>query len=144
MKRAANRRLLFLLNVGQRRVQRWTDTQAQAAGAVSSAQAGTLFFLAERDGALIGEIAQTLQIAPSAMTGLADRMCKLQLLERRGDAADGRNTRLYITDEGRLAIQRTKGGLAEVNKRLDEGFTPEEMDVVARWLAALQDKFPSS
>ncbi|WP_186307818.1 hypothetical protein [Paraburkholderia sp. BCC1884] len=50
--------------------------------------------------------------------------------------------RLNITGEGRLAIERTKAGLAEVNKRLDEGFTDDEMDVVACWLAALQDKFP--
>jgi hypothetical protein len=29
-----------------------------------------------------------------------------------------------------------------LNARLTEGFTSSEIDVVARWLTSLQDKFP--
>lgn len=71
-----HRRLFFLLNIGQRRVQRWVDRKAETDARASAAQAGVLFFLAKQDGALIGEVGAALQLAPSAMTGLADRMAR--------------------------------------------------------------------
>jgi hypothetical protein len=32
--------------------------------------------------------------------------------------------------------------VAELNARLNEGFTDAEIEIVARWLASLQAKFP--
>jgi hypothetical protein len=40
-------------------------------------------------------------------------------------------------------LAETRGGLTELNARLTEGFTDAEIDVVARWLASLQTKFPT-
>ena len=67
-----DRRLIFLLNAGHRRVQRWIEAKMAAKGGLTAAQSGVLFFLGERDGALIGEAADALDLAPSAMTGLID------------------------------------------------------------------------
>ena len=58
-----------MLNIGQRRVQRWIDRKAETETRASAAQAGALFCLAKQDGALIGEVGAALQLAPSAMTG---------------------------------------------------------------------------
>ena len=33
-------------------------------------------------------------------------------------------------------------GAAELNARLTEGFTDAEIDIVARWLTSMQQKFP--
>ena len=65
------------------------------------------------------------------------------LIERRADAKDGRAWQLWITPAGREALAETRNGLAELNARLTEGFTDAEIDVVARWLASLQTKFPN-
>ncbi|MGU7768755.1 MarR family winged helix-turn-helix transcriptional regulator [Burkholderia sp. MR1-5-21] len=137
------RRLFFLLNIGQRRVQRWVDRKAETDARASAAQAGVLFYLVKQDGALIGEVGAALQLAPSAMTGLADRMAKAGLLTRHADSDDGRATRLFLTDEGRTALKKARVLLRELNEKLCDGFSDEELDVVARWLGALQRRFPA-
>ncbi|MGS0891273.1 MarR family winged helix-turn-helix transcriptional regulator [Burkholderia stagnalis] len=137
------RRLFFLLNLGQRRVQRWVDRNAGTDARASAAQAGVLFYLAKEDGALIGEVGAALQLAPSAMTGLADRMAKAGLIARHADSDDGRATRLFLTDDGQAALKHARVVLRELNEKLCDGFSEAELDVVGRWLHALQERFPS-
>ncbi|PHY18884.1 MarR family winged helix-turn-helix transcriptional regulator [Caulobacter sp. BP25] len=139
---AQDRRLIFLLNAGHRRVQRWLEAKMAAKGGLTAAQSGVLFFLGEKDGALIGEAADALDLAPSAMTGLIDRMTKAELVERCADPKDGRAMRLRLTDKGRAAREEAKAALQGIKAQLVEGFTDDEIDVVARWLASLQTKFP--
>lgn len=138
----ADRRLIFLLNAGHRRVQRWIEGKMAAKGVTTAAQSGVLFFLGEQDGALIGETADALDLAPSAMTGLIDRMTRAELVERRADPKDGRAMRLHLTQKGYAARDEAKAGLDGINAHLREGFTDEEICVVARWLGSLQTKFP--
>lgn len=138
----ADRRLIFLLNAGQRRVQRWIEGKMAAKGGLTAAQSGVLFFLGDKDGVLIGEAADALDLAPSAMTGLIDRMTRAELVERQADPRDGRAMRLHLTDKGRAARAAAKSGLDGVNAHLTEGFSEAEIQIVARWLASLQTKFP--
>jgi len=133
-------RLVYLLNVGQRRLQRWSQVRA-ARGGVTAAQAGLLFFLGNNDGALTSEAAAALDLGAPGMSGLADRSEKAGLIERRADEYDGRASRLWLTEAGRQARQRSRTRVKELNAVLTEGFTEAEIDVVARWLTALQTKF---
>ncbi|KAI3589735.1 Transcriptional regulator, MarR family [Cupriavidus sp. U2] len=134
-------RLVYLLNVGQRRLQRWSQARA-ARGGVTAAQSGLLFFLGTHNGALMSEAAAALDLGAPGMSGLADRTERAGLIERRADEMDGRASRLWLTDAGRAARQRAKAGMTDLNARLTEGFTEAEIDVVARWLTSLQTKFP--
>lgn len=138
----ADRRLIFLLNAGQRRVQRWIEGKMAAKGGLTAAQSGVLFYLGDKDGVLIGEAADALDLAPSAMTGLIDRMTRAELVERQADPKDGRAMRLHLTDKGRAARAAAKAGLDGINAHLTDGFSEAEIAVVARWLASLQTKFP--
>lgn len=138
---APDRRLVYLISVGQRRLQRWI--QARTGEGVTAAQSGLLFFLEKNDGALMREAGAALDLGPSAMSGLVDRSADAGLIERRADANDGRAWQLWITPAGREALAATRSGLTELNARLTEGFTDAEIDVVARWLASLQTKFPT-
>ncbi|VVD96492.1 MarR family transcriptional regulator [Pandoraea aquatica] len=140
---AADRRLLFLLNVGQRRVQQWIDARSAENAGVSAAQAGVLFYLLHHEDALVGEVGAALQLSPSSMTGLANRMVVAGLLTRWADANDGRATRLRITAAGHKAIARARDVLAELNDLLHDDFTEAELRVVARWLGNLQKQFPA-
>jgi hypothetical protein len=56
MRTKSESRLVFLLNVAQRRLQRWMAAQTDASG-VTAAQSGLLFVLGQRDGVLMGEAA---------------------------------------------------------------------------------------
>ena len=134
-------RLVFLLNVAQRRLQRWVAAQTGASG-VTAAQGGLLFVLGQRDGVLMGEAGAALDLGPPGISGLVDRMTAANLIQRRADPDDGRAWRLWLTPTGRAALARTKAGLSEVNARLVDGFSEAEIDVVARWLTSLQTSFP--
>ncbi|HEX6704165.1 MAG TPA: MarR family transcriptional regulator [Albitalea sp.] len=134
-------RLVYLLNVGQRRLHRWSQART-AVGGVTAAQAGLLFFLGSNDGALMNEAAAALHLGAPGMSGLADRTERAGLIERRPDEVDRRASRLWLTQTGRSARQRARTGMKALNAKLIEGFTAPEIDVVARWLTSLQTKFP--
>ena len=136
-----DRRLVFLLNVAQRRLQRWVAARTEKTG-VTAAQSGLLFVLGQRDGVLMGEAGAALDLGPPGISGLVDRMTAADLIKRRADPDDGRAWRLWLTPAGRAALALSKAGLSEINTRLTEGFTDAEIDVVARWLTNLQTRFP--
>jgi DNA-binding MarR family transcriptional regulator len=135
------RRLLFLLNVAQRRLQRYVASRGGDSG-VTAARSGLLFVLGQRDGVPMGEAAAALDLNPPGISGLVDRMTAAGLILRRADPEDGRTWRLWLTPTGRAALVQTKAELTKLNARLTEGFSDKELDVVARWLSSFQSKFP--
>jgi len=137
---ATHHRLIYLLTVAQRRLQRFMAAQPDSE--VTPAQAGLLFILGRQDGILMGEAGVALDLGPAGISGLVDRMAAAKLVERRADREDGRAFRIWLTPKGRAALSRAKAGAAEVNARLAEGFTSAEIDIVARWLTSIQTKFP--
>lgn len=135
-----DRRLIYLLNVAHRRVQRFVATQAPKG--VTATQAGLLFVLGQRDGVLLGEAGAALDLGMPGISGLVERTVEAGLIAKRADPDDGRAWRLWLTAAGRRALARAKAGAAELNARLMEGFTDAEIDIVARWLTSVQNKFP--
>jgi len=136
-----DRRFIFLLNVAQRRVQRVVAAQSPK-GRATAAQSGLLFVLGRRDGVLMGEAGAALDLGMPGVSGLVERAVEAGLIEKRADPDDGRAWRLWLTAAGRRALTRAKASAAELNARLTEGFSEAEIDVVARWLVSVQDKFP--
>ena len=137
-----DRRLIYLMSVGFRRLQRGMEQHMLAGQNLSAAQAGVLFVLGQKDGALIGEVADALDLVPSAMTGLATRMERAGFIRRKRDDQDSRALRLYLTPAGRDVRKHATARAQALNARLTEGFTDAEIDVVSRWLTSLQRKFP--
>jgi DNA-binding MarR family transcriptional regulator len=136
-------RFIHLLNSAQRRLQQWIalqQSQATADGVVppSPAQAGVLFALAQADGQTMGELATTLDLAPSAMSGLVQRMEALGWVARHADEHDGRTLRVWLLPAGQAQLPALKKALQRINNRLAEGFTEDELAVVARWLTHVQ------
>ncbi|QAU49987.1 MarR family winged helix-turn-helix transcriptional regulator [Bradyrhizobium guangzhouense] len=137
---AKHHRLIYLLSVAQRRLQRWMAAQPQ--NAVTPAQAGLLFILGKQDGVLMGEAGAALDLGPAGISGLVDRSAAAKLIERRADREDGRAWRVWLTPKGRTALAQAKADTSAINAALTEGFTSAEIDTVARWLTSIQDKFP--
>ncbi|GGI32705.1 transcriptional regulator [Bradyrhizobium guangdongense] len=137
---ARHHRLIYLLNVAQRRLQRWMA--AQPSSEVTPAQAGLLFILGKQDGVLMGEAGAALDMGPAGISGLVDRSAAAKLVERRADRDDGRAWRVWLTPKGRNVLSQAKSDAAAVNAALTEGFTSAEVDIVARWLTSIQEKFP--
>jgi len=136
-------RLIFLLNSAQRRLQQFVAAEQDRAAraglaAPSPAQSGVLFVLAREDGATMGRLAQALDLAPSAMSGLVQRMEALAWVERRADAADARAQRVWLLPAGGEQLPALRKALGRINERLTGGFTPDELQTVARWLEHVQ------
>src|ERR1700742_3334426 len=112
-----DRRLIFLLNVAQRRLQRFVTSQTRGGG-VTSAQSGLLFVLGRTDGVLMGEAGAALDLGMPGISGLAERMVEAGLIEKSAEPADGRGWRLFLTASGRKVLARTKARVAELNARL--------------------------
>ena len=132
-------RLIYLLNVAQRRVQRFVGTRRRGA---TPAQSGLLFVLGRQDGLSMAEVGAALDLGLPGISGLAERMMEAGLIKKLADPADGRAARLWLTAAGRKEMARAKASAADINARLMDGFTDAEIDVVSRWLRAVQTKFP--
>jgi DNA-binding MarR family transcriptional regulator len=90
---------------------------------------------------LIGEVARNLGVGLPGISGLVDRMEGAGLVRRVPDAADGRSVRLVLTEQGRSAREVSKRLVASINARLVKSFSDSELDVVARWLTHVSEKF---
>ena len=136
-------RLIFLLNSAQRRLQQFVAAEQDRAAraglaAPSPAQSGVLFVLAREDGATMGRLAQALDLAPSAMSGLVQRMEAQQWVERRPSELDARTQQVWLQPAGRALLPALHKALGRINERLTGGFTPDELQTVARWLEHVQ------
>lgn len=81
--------------------------------------------LLEDDGsASMGELARALDVSVASMTGIADRMEKRGLVERRRDEGDRRLVVVHATEAGRDVFRqiadRRREGLVKLLAQLDE------------------------
>ncbi len=134
-------RFIHLLGAAQRHLQQWMTQQQLAAAEAEGhamptpAQAGALFVLAQADGRTMGEMARALDLEPPAMSGLVQRIEALGWVLRQPCPDDGRTQRVWLTPEGQALLPALRRVTQRLQGRLTEGFTPEELDTVARWLA---------
>jgi len=136
-------RLIFLLNSAQRRLQQWMavlQSEAAASGepAPTPAQAGLLFVLAKEDGATMGRVAQALDLAPSAVSGLVQRSEALDWVQRRVSPEDARTQQVWLRPAGRGQLAPLHAATARINTQLTAGFSEAELQTVARWLRHVQ------
>ena len=86
-----------------------------------------------------GDIADTLGVAASTVTGITDRLVRQGLIERREDTADRRVVRLTLTADGR----RLTTEVGEVSRTyLREVFallSDEQLEVLVRSFENLAD-----
>src|SRR5574343_272251 len=146
---ATRPRLIFLLQAAQRRLQqriaaeqgRAADAQGQAP---SPAQAGLLFALERGDGATMGALAQALALAPSAVSGLVQRLEALGWVERRPCPDDARAQRVWLLPAGRDRLPTLHQAVARLNRQLTRGFSEAELATVGRWLAQVAAEGPDA
>ena len=113
--------------------------QVWAERGITMPQVRVLFMLAESGDQSAGDIADTLGVAASTVTGITDRLVKQGLIERREDTADRRVVRLTLTADGR----RLTTEVGEVSRTyLREVFallSDEQLEVLVRSFENLAD-----
>jgi DNA-binding MarR family transcriptional regulator len=133
---APDRRLIWLLARAQRRVMAQGDASLAKLG-LTATQAGALFCIRAEDGITIGELAEQLDLAQSAASGLAQRLENAGLVVRAPNPKDGRSVRLVLTRSGRKRREEAIRIAQVGNAALSSGFSEAEITIVARWLARI-------
>lgn len=136
-----DKRLFYLLNSARHRVYKHADQKAEEALGISVTQLGALMLIAANEGCLLKDLAQSLNLNNSALTGLAARMEHNGLIERRACEQDGRASRLYLTLLGRSKIDSARPLISQLNAAMTEGFSEQEVDVILRFLNRLLSEF---
>ncbi len=136
-----DKRLFYLLNSARHRVYKHADQKAEEALGISVTQLGALMLIAANEGCLLKDLAQSLNLNNSALTGLAARMVHNGLIERRACELDGRASRLYLTLLGRSKIDSARPLISQLNAAMTEGFSEQEVLVILRFLNRLLSEF---
>ncbi|MDR0594098.1 MAG: MarR family transcriptional regulator [Bifidobacteriaceae bacterium] len=74
------------------------------------------------------ELAATLGVTRSTMTGLVDRLEQGGLVARRTDPADGRSRPVEITDRGRKALSSLLSSLSPTPEKIIDQLTAHELE----------------
>ncbi|MFH1985427.1 MAG: MarR family transcriptional regulator [Pseudomonadota bacterium] len=138
---AADDRLIYLISKAQHCLKVYLKKAFAAEGLdLTPVQAGILFMLKEAPQSMT-QLSRLLAIDNSAITGLVDRLEKVDLAQRRPDPADRRTWLIHITDNGRKEIDRALVIVRRVNSQIKEGFSADEITVFKTVLTRFFDKF---
>ena len=135
------RRLIYQINVARHCMMKHLDTGCRQQLGVPAAQLTALMALQEKDGLLMKDLANTLMLDKSAVTGLAKRMQANDLIVRVASEQDSRASLLKITEKGRRILGQGLGLLIGVNEQIANGFSEEELTTVSRFLNHLTSTF---
>lgn len=77
---------------------------------LTTAQLRVLFMVRDQPGVTAGELASQLSVTPPTISGIVDRLVKLDLVRRDEDGSDRRLVRNHLTDAGARACSRLERG----------------------------------
>lgn len=138
--RTSKPRFIFLLSIAHRRLQSAIHGDGDG---TSAARSGLLMTLrANGESMAMAQLARSLDLGASTLSGLIDRMVRDGLIVRQADANDGRAWNIALTDNGKRARAEAVRAARMLNDRLRDGFSDAELAIVARWLDTVRTKFP--
>jgi DNA-binding MarR family transcriptional regulator len=123
-----DQRLYFLLQRAAHRLRTTADRRCLAAAGVTTAQLGALFAVRDEAGITQQQLARTLGLRESAVTGLVGRLTAAGLLVKRPHPREHRAVVLELTDAGTDALRAAQPEIDRFNTELrevlgDAGFT---------------------
>lgn len=89
-----------------------------------------LFQLEREDGQSQKNLAEQLQRSPATVTVMLKRMETSGYVRREADPKDLRSLRVYLTDQGRSALQELREVIQELEQQAQKDFTPEESRIM--------------
>ncbi|MBX9913052.1 MAG: MarR family transcriptional regulator [Pseudomonadaceae bacterium] len=127
-------RFFHLLAQARQNIFRSADQLMAAKLEVTGTQVMALFAIKSADGCQLKELSQLLQLKNSAVTGLVSRLQDNDLIVRQPCAADGRASRLHLSERGAAVVAQAQPLMGVINRQLQQGFTDAELAIVARFL----------
>ena len=106
---------------------------------VTASQAMTLNFLGEEDAIPTNVLGQKLQITSATMTGILDRLEKMDLIERRPHPDDRRAILVCLTEKGSRYAMEINTIMVEANTEFLNKINPEESQTFRNLLKQVWD-----
>jgi MarR family transcriptional regulator, organic hydroperoxide resistance regulator len=139
---AKNDRLIFLVFTAQLKLKTYLKNAFSEAGVtITPAQSGILFLLKSKNGQTMSELSQVLTLDNSTLTGLVDRLERLDYVKRNAGTADRRASHVFITEKGRVEIDRAKTVIRRVNDQIKADFTDDEVAAFKKILKSFFVRF---
>jgi DNA-binding MarR family transcriptional regulator len=132
--------LPVLVTVAIRLVGAFIGATAQGTG-ISPAGLGVLRLLAARDGLKSSEVAAWGRWAPGTVTSVVDTLARDGYVERRGEPADRRVVRLYLTGAGRQKVEEAVMVIAPKWRDAFGYVDPADEPVIRKFLLETIDRF---
>ncbi|MCL6447816.1 MAG: MarR family transcriptional regulator [Armatimonadetes bacterium] len=130
------RYICFKLNKVMRKIQRYYENGLSPYG-ITPVQFYVLSALWAGDGVKFKDLARSLDMDSSTLTGILDRMERLDLVERRDDPEDRRSLLIFLKEKARLNQEEIIGLAEKLNREIKEQFPPEEFAAFERVLDKL-------
>jgi DNA-binding MarR family transcriptional regulator len=133
-------RLMWAINHGLDRASRGM----QARFGVTGPQRLVLRIVGTFPGLSAGDLARTLHVHPSTLTGILQRLVARGLLRRLTDPNDARRVQLEVTAKGKRLTVPAVGTVETAIKRLMSTWTDTELNVTRRTLSAIAEQLDGS
>jgi len=130
------RYLCFKLNRVMRKIQRYYENGLSPYG-ITPVQFYVLSALWAGDGIKFKDLARRLDMDGSTLTGILDRMERMELVERRDDPEDRRSLLIFLKDKARLNQEEIIDLAEKLNRKIKEQFSPEDFAAFERVLDSL-------
>lgn len=140
----ADRRLFLQFSRANRLLMAWVNAHAVDELGVSAAQLGTLYYVAKHPHCSASDVANVLDLNKSAMSSMVSRLERAGMLLREPNPKDARATLLSLTTKGEEVRARSLVLVRKLTAEMTAGFSESEVDVVARFLAAVVERCGTS
>ncbi len=100
-------------------------------------QPKVLDYLKGHDGASQKEIAQGCHIEPGTLTSLLNRMAESGLVERRMLNGNRRSFYIFLTEYGKIQLERVTSAFEELEKKAFRGIPEEERETFLNLLSQI-------
>ncbi len=138
-------RLIYLIFTAQQKLRTYIKNALVKENVkVTTAQAGILFLLRQKNGQSMSELSQVLSIDNSTLTGLIDRLERSGFVRRNSNPGDRRALNIDITDTGVKELEKAKAVIRRINEEIKAGFSEQEMESFKKVLQHFTLKFNKS
>ena len=103
---------------------------------LTTAQLRVLFMVREQPGVTAGELAGRLAVTPPTISGIVDRLVRLELVRREDDRSDRRLVRNQLTDAGEAACTKLERGGEVFTRRLLVEMDDKDLEMLIAGLKA--------
>lgn len=134
-------KLYYLIQLTAHLVKKNADAALSDVSEITTAQAAVLNLVNARGPVTQRALARELRLNESAITAMANRLLKLELIRRERSTEDGRAWQLTITEDGLAALANIRQPFAEINAMLADALPDDEARRVAEGLAKVIDRF---